>query len=250
MKIDVRALVIEAGIAIAIGVVLAAVGPFGSYSASFARRLAYWVPLILLGYAIMRPTLLLADPVARRLDLPGGAVATVLMAIANGPLSLIIFWFNGHWPRVPTLDLFFQHYVNVGIITAIVLVVYLLVEGRPAAAAASEVGGGPKDGPPSRFHERLPPGFALKALENEDHYVRAHGEDGRSELILIRLRDAIAELDGLDGAQVHRGWWVARDAVVGWRRDGRRLFLDLGDGLEAPVARDRQPQLRKLGYLD
>ena len=58
----------------------------------------------------------------------------------------------------------------------------------------------------------------------EDHYVRAHTMLG-SDLVLLRLRDAIAELDGIEGAQVHRSWWVARDVVEGVEREGRKLRL-------------------------
>ena len=65
----------------------------------------------------------------------------------------------------------------------------------------------------------------------------------------MRLRDAIAELDGLDGAQVHRSWWVARDAVRGSRREGRNWRLILVGGLGAPVARERVADIRRQGWL-
>ena len=250
MKIDARELVIELGISLMIGVVLATVGPFGSYEASFAQRLAYWVPLIFVGYAIMRPAISLAGPVARRLELPQSVVTLAMLAIANAPLSLVIAWFNGYWPRLPSFEVFFLHYVNVGVISAIVFVTYLLVERRGAAAECeADVELAANADRVTPFHARLPHGFELVAVENEDHYVRAHARDGRSELILMRLRDAIAELEGADGTQVHRGWWVAREAVTGDRRDGRRVLLKIGDELEAPVARDRVSHLRSEGWF-
>ena len=66
-----------------------------------------------------------------------------------------------------------------------------------------------------RFMERLPPklkGAVIYAVSAEDHYLRLHTSKG-SDLILMRMGDAITELDGLEGAQTHRSWWVARDAV-------------------------------------
>nr|QQZ51292.1 LytTR family transcriptional regulator DNA-binding domain-containing protein [Phenylobacterium glaciei] len=69
----------------------------------------------------------------------------------------------------------------------------------------------------------------------EDHYVRVHTAV-RSELILMRLSDAVART-GREGLQVHRSWWVARDAVTEVIRDGRNLRLKLLNGLEVPVAR-------------
>ena len=101
-----------------------------------------------------------------------------------------------------------------------------------------------------RFFDRLPPhlGRELLALEMEDHYVRAHTTAG-SALVLMRMRDAVAELDGVEGLQVHRSWWVARAAVEREVQDGRNLRLRLRNGLEAPVARNSVPTLRAAGWL-
>ena len=82
----------------------------------------------------------------------------------------------------------------------------------------------------------------------EDHYLRVHTALG-SDLILLRMRDAVAELDGLDGAQVHRSWWVARRAVEKIERDGRNVRLVLATGLVAPVARNMVPVLKSGGWL-
>ena len=85
-------------------------------------------------------------------------------------------------------------------------------------------------------------------VENEDHYVRVHTVSG-SALVLMRLRDAIAQLDAIDGAQVHRGWWVARGAVAAVVRSDRRIALRLVDGREVPVSRSAAPDLRARGWI-
>ena len=62
--------------------------------------------------------------------------------------------------------------------------------------------------PPPKFLARLPPklqGAEIYAVEAEDHYLRLHTSLGQ-DLILLRLADAIAELEGLEGAQTHRSW--------------------------------------------
>ena len=82
----------------------------------------------------------------------------------------------------------------------------------------------------------------------EDHYVRAHTPAG-STLLLLRMRDAVAELDGVDGLRVHRSWWVARNAVAGMRREGRNIRLILTNGVEAPVARGETERLRREGWI-
>jgi hypothetical protein len=148
-------------------------------------------------------------------------------------------------------------YANVAVVGAAVTLIFWFVSaserrgaGRaspPPAASPSEAAE-PREVP--RFLERLPAqvGRDLLALEMEDHYVRAHTASG-SALILMRMRDAIAELDGLDGLQVHRSWWVARAAVERPVQDGRNLRLRLTNGIEAPVARSSQATLRDAGWL-
>ena len=105
--------------------------------------------------------------------------------------------------------------------------------------------------PSVRFAERLPAkvkGAVIYAVSAEDHYLRLHTSKG-SELILMRLSDAISELEGLEGAQTHRSWWVARDAVESTRRDGDRIVLVLKGGAEAPVSRPNVRALREAGWF-
>jgi DNA-binding LytR/AlgR family response regulator len=105
---------------------------------------------------------------------------------------------------------------------------------------------------PSRaLLDRLPPRLRrarLLALESEDHYLRVRTEAGDA-LILMRLRDAIAAVEALDGARTHRSWWVARDAVVDARKGDGRGTLVLADGTEAPVSRTYYPALREAGWF-
>ncbi|HWJ94374.1 MAG TPA: LytTR family DNA-binding domain-containing protein, partial [Telluria sp.] len=92
--------------------------------------------------------------------------------------------------------------------------------------------------PPAPFYERIPShlGRQLLALGAEDHYLRVMTAQG-SDLILMRMADAIRELGDGTGLQVHRSWWVALDAVTEIRRDGGRTALVLANGQEVPVSR-------------
>jgi len=105
--------------------------------------------------------------------------------------------------------------------------------------------------PSVRFLERLPPklkGAVLYAVSAEDHYLRLHTSKG-SDLILMRLSDALVELEGLEGAQTHRSWWVAKEAVESARREGDRVMLTLKGGVEAPVSRPNVRPLREAGWF-
>jgi len=122
---------------------------------------------------------------------------------------------------------------------------HLLVGMRPRQTHAAPAGA-----PPPRFLQRLPlklAGAELYAVEAEDHYLRLHTSRG-SDLILMRLSDAVAELEGLEGAQTHRSWWVARTAVADVRRSDGRAVLTLKDGAKVPVSRTYVRSLRTAGW--
>ena len=85
-------------------------------------------------------------------------------------------------------------------------------------------------------------------MESEDHYLRLHTSQGQ-DLILMRLADAVAELEGIEGAQVHRSWWVAREAIAESRRGDGRATLTLKDGSEVPVSRTYAKLLRERGWI-
>ena len=247
-----REWVIELVVMIAVGVVLAALGPFGSFTiGSFGARLAYWIPAALIGYAIFRPTTLAALLISRRLDLSELGATVVGVLVAAVPASFAIAYFGGYRPgAAPSFDELFQLYIQVGVIGVLVMTFFMLM-GRKSAEAPP-LGTASTEAPPTApFLERLPGAWAdrLVALEMEDHYVRAHGPDS-SALILLRMRDAEAELAGIDGMRIHRSWWVARGAVEKVLRDGRGFKLRLTNGLEAPVARDRIAALKAAGWLN
>ena len=104
---------------------------------------------------------------------------------------------------------------------------------------------------PVKFLERLPlklRGAEVWAVEAEDHYLRLHTSRGQ-DLILLRLADAVAELEGIEGAQVHRSWWVARDAIIEARKGDGRATLTLKDGAEVPVSRTYAGQLREKRWI-
>ncbi|WP_084294685.1 LytTR family DNA-binding domain-containing protein [Asaia prunellae] len=50
--------------------------------------------------------------------------------------------------------------------------------------------------------------------------------------------------------QVHRSWWVARKALVGWEGSSRSLRLILVNGIKVPVSRAHVAQLRAAGWLE
>ena len=122
----------------------------------------------------------------------------------------------------------------------------IFLRGHPTQTHAA-----PPDAPPAKFLARLPPKLAggeLYAVEAEDHYLRLHTSLGQ-DLILMRLGDAIDELEGIEGAQTHRSWWVAKGAVADVDRLDGRAVLTLKDGAEVPVSRGFAKGLRAAGWF-
>lgn len=93
---------------------------------------------------------------------------------------------------------------------------------------------------------RAPPhlGRELLAMEAEDHDLRVHTSVG-SDLLLMRMRDAVTELAPPDGLRVHRSRWVTRTGVERAARNGTGLALPLRSGLTVPVARAQRRAVRE-----
>ncbi len=257
-----RQIVIDLAVMTVIGVVLAVVGPLGSFDAPFWLRLVYWLGLAWAGYACYRPIGGLVTRLGANLDLPEWSLWLLACLIATVPMTVVVWLVEALPPPLefPSAEGWITTYGYVLAIGAVVTMVFYMIQSKqvpvpevaaPAPAPAPASPEAPALAPTQpRLFDRLPPalGTELVALEMEDHYLRVHTALG-SDLILLRMRDAVAELDGLDGAQVHRSWWVARAAVERVDRDGRNVRLVLAKGLVAPVARNMVPVLKSGGWL-
>lgn len=75
-----------------------------------------------------------------------------------------------------------------------------------------------------------------------DHYVDVFTDRGM-ETLLMRFSDAIAELDGIRGSQVHRSHWVACNAMVKLDRENGKHMLLIKDGGKVPVSRSHRAKV-------
>ncbi|WP_294320695.1 LytTR family DNA-binding domain-containing protein [uncultured Sphingomonas sp.] len=254
---DARRLLIDLTIMSVVGMVLAVLGPFGSFAMPFALRLAYWLGIALAGYALYLPATVGATRLAARLALSEAGLWIAACVVATVPMTMVVWAVEGLWHplRPPSAQQWLASYANVLILGSAITSIFWFGRARrlraavPMPIAAPIVPAPAVASPAPPFLDRLPPhlGRDLIALEMEDHYVRAHTPAG-STLILMRMRDAVGELSGVEGAQVHRSWWVARGHVTGTERDGRNLRLLLTGGIAAPVARGQTEALQAAGW--
>lgn len=234
-------------IAVAGGGLLALSGAFGTGEAPLPLRLAYWISLLLIGGLWGHLSSRLIERVMDFEQRPWLGVA-ILTVVVAGPLSVIVWCLTGlFFFGRPTPPWGLDHMIGpVVLITAVVSAVNVFVgHARPVQTHAATVPSGP-----APLLARLPHrlrGATLWAVQAEDHYLRLHTDRG-ADLILMRLSDALVELEGLEGARTHRSWWVARDAVRDVARGDGRATLTLEGGLKAPVSRRYAAALRAAGW--
>jgi hypothetical protein len=98
------------------------------------------------------------------------------------------------------------------------------------------------------FLERAPATVSLAdviAVKAEQHYIRIITAT-RSYLVLHRFSDALCELPSNAGLQLHRSWWVRRNAIQRVRQSSRRMAVILQTGEEIPVSGPYQVLVRQL----
>jgi hypothetical protein len=243
---------IVAGIA---GIFMAVTGTLGTGEAPLITRLFFWIIVMeagaLIGMAVETGVSawgrLIGKPVME------GALMAVLITL---PLTLIVvsmrsLSFDVPLPSRTGMVYLFGYVLFVSLI--MIALSYGLKRPEPAVTNAAapvpvEASSGAAD---ERFRERLPVHLRcaqILALQSEDHYLRVHC-DGGDALILMRLSDAIGEMAQGDGAQTHRGWWVARSAVQAATRGDGKAVLTLSNGVEAPVSRSYYKVINDAGWL-
>jgi DNA-binding LytR/AlgR family response regulator len=229
----------------AAGLFLALLGAFGTDEVSFGIRAAYWIGLCVAGAVVGTAVSHLIGREGRADERPWlyGALTVIGVTL---PFTLVVWLVSDltFYGRMQTGGVL-TYLLPVLIVTTAMTALNFLVQRTPPETHAAPAGA-----PAPRFLDRLPAklrGGELWAVEAEDHYLRLHTSRGQ-DLILMRLSDAVAELEGIEGAQTHRSWWVAKAAVEDARRGDGRAILQLKGGAEAPVSRAYSKALREAGW--
>lgn len=228
---------------LALGVILGISGPFDTLRLLPALpRMLYWVTVVVLTFATgnlmatLVHTALKARPIWVVLAASTCAIGLAVTAVL-AVLNLLAFglWYDGWQGFVTQLG-------TVMLIAAVVELCGFALRNEPPQPAATATTIALLDRLP--LDKRGP----LVALSAEDHYVRVTTTKG-TELLLMRLSDAIKEVGEQAGLQTHRSHWVALDQIKKVNRINDRGEATLSDGTTRPISRGYMPAVRAAGLL-
>lgn len=258
MKIA-RRIMLELWATLVLAGIVAFLGPFGTYLMDdYLPRFWYWLALMLGAYITMRPIMLVLGRIARMTKLPASALVFWGLLLASFPLALL--WQVSSPEHVRLLGGYFGLLsFTLLCATSVVLVAWWANKADIFLREQTQTPT-PTHDPETRIDEysqeakvELPRllarlstdvGPGIVALQSEDHYVRVHSHRGE-ELILMRLSDAIAEMEGCPGIQPHRSWWVSTSAVADTCFTGDRPSLTMTNDLMVPIARKSIEKVRQ-----
>ena len=219
---------------------LTLLGPFDTYSElNFFRRFAYWL-LIFAGVGVFMNVLF--EWFLSRNCLPGVPTPfriTLAATIAALPGAILVYVVDSAFrPGNLAPSEMFRLWAQVSVLGAFILntVHYLDVgKGSGATLAAQSA---PSSAPPRiAFLERVPQelGEDIVSMSMQDHYIEVTTTLG-SHLILMRLTDAIREIEGIEGLQTHRSHCVAEKQQRAIGKNGIKWHAVMSDDRHVPVS--------------
>ncbi len=222
-------------------------GPFGTFETlSLILRIGYWAFIVVFTYTtaifvVSFTGLLLPKPWPEMLiDGVSGAFAGPFITAIVFVINALTFSQADAANSVPSILILLIY------CTAISITVSILIGLLQGSAHVSENTRSTHSPLLDRlpFDKRAP----LVSLQAQDHYVRVTTEKG-SELLLMRIADAVNEVGDTSGFQTHRSYWVAQDQISKSKQLGERGVLTLQDGSEIPVSRKYLQDLKSGGFF-
>ena len=241
----------EAAFLAGFGLFMGFLGPYGTVEDPVLMRHVYWLTVIVAGGLVG-----IAIEARLRPKMPGSWSATLAaVPIMTPPVVLLVLVAMAM--MFDDEDRFLTHltpklFAEVFVISLVVMTIRrLLWRPVPQVIETRTIHAPPLPEAEAAFRRRLSArrrAARLLAVEAHDHYVRAHTDAG-VELLALRFADAMTELAGAHGFQVHRSWWVSAAAIraAHWRRASGGVELD--GGLTVPVSRSGAPLLREAGWI-
>ena len=228
-------------------------GPFGSFSsASVAGRIVFWAPVFFLAF----PSVAISHAIALHAFRTTNVVLSRIVSyfIFTGlftPLLYAVFFFGEL--RMDGGDPSFLRLMSWVALTAGTCTgIFAVLNPDPVFSNIALGKSKQNEIAPPRLFRRLgrnPGEVDITRLTVNDHYVLVGLSDGSEQRLLMRLSDAIAEMDDVIGFITHRSHWVSQNHIKGLVCEGRREFLELTTGVQVPISRTHRPVLAAAGLI-
>lgn len=222
------------------------IGPFDNLGGPYVwQRFLFWGPLFTMGVPIGAVACVIVDQVFAPHDL---VQRRIFIAIAFSFLFAPIFEVNqllhGIWAAASVWSFFCVLALTLFLAITMALFLSLPDVGRPASADIN-------DKTPRLLHrlKNISADTQVARLTVQDHYVLVCLTDGTEHRLLMRLSDAIAEMDCVKGYTTHRSHWVSEEAIAHSERVGTRDYLVLSCGTSIPVSRTYRGGLVSAGLI-
>lgn len=177
---------------------------------SFSERVVYWTTTVVLSTVIMTFLSIFAYRLTEARRWNWMAVSTLAGVAGILPVVATLFLAEGlatgfasGWVDVVTIPRLALSVAPP--LIAVTVVVNAFIHYQHPAQASPTV-----QAPAlTLLQQKLPPhlGHDVIAVQAQDHYVEVTTPLGKA-MVLMRLGDAVRDLEPLGGMQVHRSWWV------------------------------------------
>lgn len=239
-------------IPLGMAVFLTLIGAFGTDKLGMIKSFSYWIVSLLGGHFIAT----CLDYGITKLSLQNIILEWILMFVSVSLIMIFfVWWLNSLFFEAPlNLISFNRLIVPVIVVSAAMTIVYALAAKTPLQSHGHimDKAANPILNPPRPIiFDRLEPRFQqaeIFAVQAEDHYLKIYTSKGET-MILMRLMDAVMALEGIEGTQVHRSWWVAKSAISQTLRHQGRTIFALKSGLRVPISRRYIQALKDMGWV-
>ncbi len=223
--------------------VVALAGPFGTFeNHSFLWRLAYWGGLIGVAYVLAVCIRILCRRYIPNEPawLEDVTVAALLAAVFGPFVYGLNLWLIGREDF--TSFGWFELSVLTFLIALATITLRQMIHEQNVQSSAPQ-----RD----RLLDRIeaPNGARIARISSDNHHVLLCMDDGSSHRILMRLRDAVAEVDVEQGFCVHRSHWVALAQIEGVTFVNNREMVQLIGLDPVPVGPKYRHNLVDAGFL-
>ncbi|WP_375569537.1 LytTR family DNA-binding domain-containing protein [Seohaeicola saemankumensis] len=216
---------------------------------NFAERLVYWGVIIGMSAVIMTFLSVLAHRVTEARGWNWALVAVLAGMAGILPVLGTVFLagglatgFGSGGPGIITLAAYVAPSV-IGVTLAVNA--YIEVQQNMAPAAPAAPAPPQPEAVATLLQGKLPHhlGREIVSVRAQDHYLEVTTPKGQC-MVLMRLGDAVRDLEGVNGMQVHRSWWICLDHVARVEKGANGPEIVMRDGQRVPVGRSYRAAFR------